>query len=385
MSKPLRTDGNRLRSAITVVFASMVFLSSPSSGRAAPPVRIKDVTQLAGEHPNTLTGLGLVTGLSSTGGSGQITKQLAMTVLQQLGQRADPSLRENIQRSLEKTNNISAVIVRATLPPHAKKGQRLDVVVSTFDDAKSLQGGELLETFLTGADGETYVLASGPISINGGNFGGQAASVVKNHATTGRVAAGGIVEVEVPTRILEGNRFLFLLNHPQFETACRIAKAINLKYPDTAVVLDPASVQICVPDYVTGDPFPFIAECQELTIIPDTMATVIINERTGTIVITENVRMSSIAITHGNLIVSTAESLQVSQPAPLSQGETTTVPSTQVEVTEQQAMVSVFDQSATVRDLAESLNALGVTPRDLSVIFQMLKESGALHAEVELK
>jgi flagellar P-ring protein precursor FlgI len=350
-----------------------------------PPVRIKDISQLAGEHPNTLTGLGLVTGLTSTGGSSQSTKQLAMTFLQQLGQRSDPIQREQIQRSLEKTNNLSVVVVQAILPPHAKKGQRIDVIVSTFDDAKSLQGGILQETFLTGPDGETYVLASGPISINGGSFGGQASTVTKNHATTGRVADGGVVEVEVPSEVYEQGQFHLLLNHPQFETACRMVAAINKKHPDVATVLDPATVQIRVPPYAMVDPYSFIAECEDLRIVPDNVAKVIINERTGTIIITESVRLSSIAITHGNLIVSTAESPQVSQPAPLSQGETTVVPNTTTDVVEEQAAVTVFDQSATVRDLAESLNALGVTPRDLSVIFQMLKESGALHAEIEVK
>lgn len=357
----------------------------PGNAAAAPPVRIKDISQLAGEHPNTLTGLGLVTGLAGTGGSGQITKQLAMTVLQQLGQRSDPTLREQIQRSLEKTNNISAVLVRATLPPHAKKGQRIDVVVSTFDDAKSLQGGELLETFLTGPDGETYVLATGPISINGGNFGGQAATVTKNHATTGRVAGGGVVEVEVPSTVFDQGQFTLLLNHPEFETACRIEKSINTKFPESAFVRDPATVQVRVPSYAMNDPFRFIAGCQELRIVPDTTAKVTINERTGTIIINENVRLSAVAITHGNLIVSTVESPQVSQPAPFSEGETTTVPQTDVNVVEEKTAISVLDQSMTVKDLAASLNALGVTPRDLSSIFQMLKESGALHAEIEIK
>lgn len=357
----------------------------PGNAAAAPPVRIKDISQLAGEHPNTLTGLGLVTGLAGTGGSGQITKQLAMTVLQQLGQRSDPTLREQIQRSLEKTNNISAVLVRATLPPHAKKGQRIDVVVSTFDDAKSLQGGELLETFLTGPDGETYVLATGPISINGGNFGGQAATVTKNHATTGRVAGGGVVEVEVPSTVFDQGQFTLLLNHPEFETACRIEKSINTKFPETAFVRDPATVQVRLPEYAMNDPFRFIAGCQELRVIPDTTARVTINERTGTIIINENVRLSAVAITHGNLIVSTVESPQVSQPAPFSEGETTTVPQTDVNVVEEKTAISVLDQSMTVKDLAASLNALGVTPRDLSSIFQMLKESGALHAEIEIK
>ncbi|MEZ6061518.1 MAG: flagellar basal body P-ring protein FlgI [Planctomycetaceae bacterium] len=354
-------------------------VTRPVSG---PVVRIKDITQLAGEHPNQLVAYGLVSGLAGTGGSSESTKRIAIELLQRLGLRSEPQVRQLIRQAREKTDNLSVVIVSARLPPHAKKGQTIDVTVSAYDDAASLTGGYLIGAELTGVDGEVYVLASGPISLNGGNFGGQAAGVVKNHPTTGRIPDGGIVEREVPSTIFTDGCFHLLLRRPEYETARRITQAINSLSPSAAEMQDPAKIAVHIPYDDFDAPYEFVARCQALTVTPDVGAKVTINERTGTIVFTENVRLSSVAITHGNLIVSTMESPEVSQPAPLSQGETTVVPRTQVDVTEQGGAVNVLNEPATVADLAASLNALGVTPRDLSSIFQMLKESGALHAEL---
>lgn len=379
--RPLR----RVVIASAVVVALFGGMRTDAFAPDAPAVRIEDVTQVAGEHPNQLVGFGLVTGLAGTGGSSPSTKLFAMTLLQNLGQRADPVLREQIERSQEKTNNLSVVIVNATLPPHAKIGQRIDVTVAAFDDAQSLQGGILSYSDLTGVDGEVYVTAAGPISINGGNFGGQAANVVKNHPTAGRIPGGGVVEAEVPSGIFRDGVFRLLLNQPHYQTARRIAEAINQVHPACSVVLDPATVIVRVPPNAAHNPHGFVADCQQLNIIPDAVARVVINERTGTIVFGEHVRLSRVAITHGNLIVSTIENPEVSQPAPLSEGETVVVPRTDVLTQEQESVINVIDQTTTVRDLAASLNSLGVTPRDLSSIFQMLKESGALHAELELK
>ena len=358
-------------------------LSAVSAGE--PLVRIRDITQVAGEHSNQVNGMGLVFGLAGTGGNGQTTKQFALNLLQKMGNRADPQLRENIQRSQEKTDNMSVVFVSATLPPHAKSGQRIDVTVAVFDNAKSLTGGSLVTTELYGPDGQVYAIAAGPVSLNGGDFGGNAASVTKNHPTTGRIAMGGTIEAEVPCTIFRDDVFELLLRSPHDLTAMNIATAINLYSPESATVLDPSTVAVRLPPSAIGDRFRFIAECQELMVTPGSFARVVINERTGTIVIGSDVKLSQVAITHGNLIVSTVETPEVSQPGPFSQGETKIVPRTSVDVAEQGAVINVIDQNVTVGDLAASLNALGVSPRDLSSIFQMLKESGALHAELELK
>lgn len=370
----------------TIIAATLVcacFGSLPAY--AEPEVRIRDITQLAGEHPNQLTGLGLVVGLAGTGGKSESTKRLMILLLQNLGVRSDPQLRALIRQAQEKTDNVSVVVVTADLPAHAKPGQQIDVLVSTLDDAESLAGGVLISTPLTGHDNEVYAVASGPISINGGNFGGEAASVVKNHPTTGRVAGGAVVEQEVPSTVFDQGFFRLLLRNPDWETARRVTDAINQFAPSAAQMHDPAMISVLVPSEHALQPHQFVAMCQEQTVIPDAPARVVINERTGTIVVGAKVKLSSVAIAHGNIIVSTVESASVSQPEPFSDGETVTVPQTDVDVTEQQSRLSVVDETVTVGDLAASLNALGVTPRDLSVIFQMLKENGALHAELQVK
>ncbi len=366
------------------VVAALLMPLILSVANAAPPVRIKDITTVGGEHENILTGQGLVVGLAGTGGNSPTTKFNALNLMQGLDLRSEPLLREQVQRSQEKTNNMSTVVVSAILPPHVRAGQKLDVMVAAFDDAKSLAGGALVQTTLTGVDGEVYAIASGPVSLNGGDFGGQSASVVKNHPTTGRIAAGALVVAEVPTQVFHAGQFELNLNSPHYETAVRIAEQINQLVPEAAEVQSPSTVAVRVPVQYQRMPYQFVAMCQELTVVPDAVARIEINERNGTIVIGSEVRISQVAITHGNLFVRTVESPQVSQPAPFSNGDTTVVPRTDVEVTEQGGMISVLDETATVHDLATSLNALGATPRDLSSILQMLRKAGALHAEVVL-
>ncbi|APZ90934.1 flagellar basal body P-ring protein FlgI [Fuerstiella marisgermanici] len=371
--------------ALLATFALTQAFISSASAQLRPMVQVRDITDIAGEHPNELTGLGLVTGLDGTGGKSESTKRAAVEVLQKMGLRADPETRALIQQAREKTDNISVVIVKAMLKPHAMPGQRIDVVVSTLDDAESLNGGQLLRTPLVGVDGQVYALASGSISTNGGNFGGQAATITKNHATVGRIPNGAIVEHEVPTKIIHKGKFHLLLHEPSVETASRVCEAINMLMPDVAWIETPGMVSVHIPQKFIAAPFQYIAECLKVRITPDAPARVIINERTGTVVFTENVRLSPIAITHGNLIVRTMESPQVSQPEPFSDGQTAIVPRTEVDVMEETRAINVMSNTSTVHDLAASLNALGVSPRDLSAIFQMLKESGALHAELEIK
>ena len=373
-------------STLVVVIALLTAaeLKTARQAIAAPPVRIKDITMVGGEHENILTGQGLVVGLAGTGGSNPTTKSNIQNMLQQLGRSASPLEREQVQRSQDKSINTSTVIVSATLPPHGRAGQTLDVTVSAVDDAKSLAGGQLVQTTLTGVDGVVYAIAYGAVSIDGGNFGGEAATVVKNHPTSGLIPRGARIVAENSTHIFKNGGFEFLLNEPHYETAVRIVAEINAAVPNAASVVNPATVFVRVPTMWQTSPFQFIAMLQELTVVPDAIARVVVNERTGTVIIGDDVRISRVAITHGNLYVRTVENPQVSQPAPLSNGNTAVVPRTNVDVIEQDGVLSLLDESATVGDLATSLNALGATPRDLSAILQMLRKAGALHAEVIL-
>lgn len=349
-------------------------------------VRIKDVTEVRGDRVNQLTGMGLVSGLNNTGGQSPITRQLALVFEQRLGQRADPAVRLSLDTdTTRQTNNLSAVTVTAKLPAFAKEGSEIDVVVAVWDDASSLQGGNLLTTPLYGVDGEVYAVAAGPISIGGFSFGGQAGAVTQNHPTTGRIPDGATIELETCTDIGRDGRIQLLLANPDYETAARIAAAINVLAPDSAFAIDPATVDVQIPDTYLAQPSLWVGRVGSLLVSPDTTARVVINERTGTVVIGENVRLSRVLITHANLTVTLSEAPQVSQPNAFSDGETVVVPRTQLDVNEDGIPVTEVNRNVTVGDLAYALNALGVAPRDLSSIFQQLKESGALHADLEFK
>ncbi|MFV0445131.1 MAG: flagellar basal body P-ring protein FlgI [Planctomycetaceae bacterium] len=357
----------------------------PALGDAAD-VRIKDITDVGGVRSNQLTGMGLVVGLNGTGGKSASTRKFAINLLQRFGQRTDPNLRALLDNNTQiKTASMSVVVVTAELPAFARAGSRLDVTVSTFDDATSLMGGVLIMTPLLGADGEAYAVASGPVSTGGFSFEGQAASVQQNHPTTGRVPNGAIVELETPTPLGQCGRLTLQLKQPDFETARRITESINQQLPAAARAVDAAVVEVHVPLNYQPDLPGLIGVLGGLTVQPDVPARVVVNERTGTVIIGEQVRLSRVLITHANLAIITGEQPQVSQPAPFSQGETTVVPRTDIEVREGESRVNVVDEFVTVGDLAQALNALGVSPRDLSSIFQQLKESGALHAELQFK
>ncbi|TWT43016.1 Flagellar P-ring protein precursor [Thalassoglobus neptunius] len=352
----------------------------------ASEVRIQDITTIQGVQRNQLVGMGLVTGLDGTGGRSPVTRRFALNMLQRFGVRSDPSLRSIIERdTAQRTDNISVVTVTADLSSLDKQGSQIDVLVSAFDDAESLQGGQLIMTPLFGADGEVYAIASGPLSIGGFSFSGQGASVQKNHPTTGRIPNGAVVEMGVGSGVGCGGRVRLLLTDPSLETARRISDVINQKFPQSTIVGDAGSVEIWVPESFHGAIPEFLAIVEMMTVIPDVPARVVINERTGTIIVGEHVKLSKVLITHANLAVSTAESPEVSQPAPFSDGVTAIVPRTDIVVEEEDATIAVLEESVTVGELAQALNALGVAPRDLSSIFQMLKESGSLHAQLLFK
>ena len=361
----------------------------PSTRLQSPfEVRIKDITYIEGQRTNRFTGMGLVTGLDGTGGKNPATRQFALSMLERFGQRADPNLRNRIRTdALDKTDNLAVVTVTAEVDvSNHRVGNQIDVIVSAFDDASSLQGGVLISTPLYGYDGEVYVLAGGPISIGGFSFSGDAASVQKNHPTTGRVSRGGTVEKSICKEpFAKDGRFVLNLHDPDLTNSTRIANAINQVWLNSARVISDESVEVFIPrDYMRSTQH-FAALVESIRITPDVEAKVVINERTGTVVIGENVRLSPVAITHANLAVITGESPIVSQPAPFSDGSTVVVPRTDINVSEEKSAVNVIPSTVTVGELARALNSLGVTPRDLSSIFQLLKSSGALHAELQFQ
>ncbi len=362
----------------------LIVLSPAAALRAE--VRIKDITDIEGVRTNQLTGMGLVTGLNGTGSKSPVTRQFAINFMQRMGMRVEPNIRMMLQTdTTQKTNNLSVVTVTAELPAFARRGSRIDVLVSTFDDATSLEGGQLIMSPLFAANGQVYAVASGPVSTGGFSFAGQAASVQKNFPTTGRISDGATIEEETDTPLGIDGTFRLLLKQPDFETARRIAKAINDAEPGIAMPLDSNAVHIVVPPPYQGKVAEFAGMIGGLSIIPDGPAKVVVNERTGTVIIGENVKISRVLITHANLTITTTESPQVSQPMPFSEGQTVEVPRTSINVEEEKKQITYIEETVTLGDLAQALNSLGVTPRDLSSILQQLKESGALHAEIEFK
>jgi flagellar P-ring protein precursor FlgI len=346
-------------------------------------VRLKEITDVEGERGNQLKGVGLVVGLNGTGGRSLFTQQVAVDMLQKLN-ITSMIVTQAKTDNVFKSDNVSVVMVTAMLPPWARTGSTIDVMVSTLDDADSLQGGTLVLAALDGVDGETYAVAQGPVSIGGFAFSGAAASVQKNHPTVGRIANGATVECEALGQVVCKGRIRLLLKQPDYATAEAIATAIDLKYPWSVTQVDGGTVQVRVPRKYAGNVVSFIGRIGLLEVTPDAPARVVINERTGTVVAGEHVKIATVAIAHGGLTVITGEEPQVSQPAPFSQGETVVVPRTQIDVQEKQGQLMVLERSSTVADLARALNALGVSPRDLIAIFQALKRAGALHAELEI-
>lgn len=375
------------RTAATLLLTTVIAsVCGTAPARASGMVRVKDITRVEGERTNVLVGLGLVTGLQGTGGKNPLTREFVLNLAQRFGIRSEPDLIAKLRNDTsEKSDNTSVVVVTASIKTGEIKGNRIDVTVSTLDDAKSLNGGILLPTPLLAVDGQVYALASGAIGTSAFSFAGEAASVQKNHPTTALIPGGATVEKETVTpRGLEGRIRVLLLN-ADYETARRIAAASNQKMPGLAEVLDSGTVLLTKPPQWQGDIRDLAADVQQLLVVPDFPAKVVINERTGTIVIGHNVRISRVAVTHGSLAISTGETPEVSQPAPFSNGETTVVPRTQVDVVEEKNPIMVIEEPTTVADLVQALNALGVSPRDLSSIFQTMKSVGALQADLELK
>lgn len=360
---------------ISLAIAFVLLLSSKIFAE-----RLKDIGSFEGVRENQLVGYGIVIGLNGTGDKG-LAPVLAITnMLQRMGITVRPN---DIQ-----SKNTAAVIVTVTLPPFPKSGMKLDALVSTIGDAKSLSGGTLVLTPLKGGDGEVYALAQGPISIGGGfSAGGGGNKTVKNHQTVGIVPEGAIIEKEPNFTLGSDGVIRFFLKNPDFTTANEVALGINNFFKDElAIPKDPTSVQIKIPENYRGEGLPkFLALIEKIDVKVDSQAKVVINEKTGTVVIGENVRLSPAAIAHGNLTIEIKTNYGVSQPLPFAPkgAQTVVVPERNVKVEEQKG--SLFEiKGASLGEIVNALNSLGVTPRDLIAILQALKSAGSLKATLEI-
>jgi len=349
-------------------------------GGEAQAARIKDLTSIAGVRDNQLIGYGLVVGLNGSGDGNNtgFSSQTLSTMLRSMGLTIDAAR--------IRARNVAVVMVTATLPPFARAGGHVDVVVSSMGDAKSLQGGTLLLTPLRAPNGQIYAVAQGPVSVGGFAAGGKSGSrVQQNHPTVGHIANGALIEGEVGVQFNAREHIRMLLHSPDFTTSMRLVEAINTQLgPDAARAVDSGTLEVRVPEAYRDNVAAFVAALENVEVTPDSVAKVVLDERTGTVVIGENVRISTVAIAHGNLSIEIKEEPLVSQPAPLSQGRTAVIPRSDVKVKEDGGKVVLLSDAVTIRDLVRALNSIGVTPRDLVVIFQAIKAAGALQAKLEI-
>src|SRR5919199_2268641 len=343
--------------------------------------RIKDLAQIEGVRQNQLVGYGLVVGLNGTGdtlNNAPFTKQSLQAMLERLG--------VNTRGQNLRTANVAAVMVTANLPAFATQGTRLDVTVSALGDAKSLQGGTLLVTPLLGADGEVYAVAQGSVAIAGFQAEGDAAKITRGVPTVGRISNGALIEREVDFKLNVQKALRLALRNPDLTTAKRIAAAINdFLGSDTAEPTDPSTVNIRIPPKFQGNMIKLLTEVEQLRVEPDQPARIVIDERSGIIVMGREVRVSTVAVAQGNLTVTISEAPQVSQPREDTSGQTVVVPRTRVSVDDQSdRRLALVREGVTLRELVDGLNALGIGPRDMISILQAIKASGALQADIEV-
>ncbi|MCD6035538.1 MAG: flgI [Rickettsiales bacterium] len=389
-----------MMSALVVIFfyiliafstAGTAYSASLPTLKKGEGARIKDIVQVEGIRENLLIGYGLVVGLNGTGDN------LTNSVFTQKG-LADflGRLGVNTKGANLKTKNVAAVTVTASLPPFSRHGSRIDVSVSTMGDAKSLQGGMLLATPLLGADGQVYALAQGPIAVGGFTVTGNSGSTVsKGVPTNGQIAQGGIIEKEIDFSLNSMNTINLALRNPDISTAKVIAATINRKIKNkllskedifAATAIDPGTVALKVPEIYKGDVMELLADVEQLRVLTDQVARIVVDEASGTIVMGENVRVDTVAIAQGNLTIRINEEPYISQPLPFSEGETAMMEKTFIEVKEDdESRMTILDGGATLGELVAGLNALGVGPRDLITILQTVKSAGALQAEIETR
>lgn len=342
--------------------------------------RIKDLIDIEGARDNQLNGYGLVVGLTGTGDSKiDSTLQTIANALKSYG--------VNVPQDDIKSGNVAAVMITADIGPFMRPGTRIDVTVSSIGDAKALQGGVLLQVPLRGADQTVYAVAQGPIAVGGflGGAGGPGgATVQKNFPTVATIPGGAIVEREIPAEIVRNGSMNLMLRNADFTTSARMAEAINRVFPNTAVARDAKTVNVLVPPEYNSYEVNFIATVGGIELEPDTTARVVINERTGVIVATSNVRVSKVAVSHGSITISIASTLTASQPGAFSGGTTAILPSTTTSIDQQKGSFQVVEEFPTIEKVAAALNALGVSTQDMMSIFQSMKRAGALQAELVL-
>ena len=368
-----------LLAALLTIFP---FISNAQTKNDRPTVRVKDIAEIEGVRGNQLVGYGLVIGLNRTGDKVQqnlYARQTLQNLLQRMGiATAVDSL---------KPENIATVLVTATLPPFVRQGSKIDVTVSSIGDARSLQGGTLVLSPLKGIDGQVYALAQGAVSIGGIAAGDGGNSVEINHPTVGRLPNGATVERTIATELAPEGILTLVLRNDDFTTAARLSRAVNESFgAGTARALDGRNIAVQVPSRFSGDNVGFIAELETVRLQTDTIAKVIINERTGTIIMGSNVRLSSVAISQGGVTVRIGTEYDVSQPNVLSKtGDTTVVPRVSVDVKEKKPESIILPEGATVEEVVRGLRAVGSTARDIISILQAIKTAGALSADLELQ
>jgi len=342
--------------------------------------RIKDLANIEGVRQNQLIGYGLVVGLNGTGDTLNnipFTKQSLQAMLERMG--------VNIRGATIRTGNVAAVMVTGNLPPFGTQGTRMDVTVSALGDSKNLQGGTLLVTPLLGADGNVYAVAQGSLAISGFQAEGEAAKIVRGVPTVGRIANGAIIEREIEFALNRLPNVRLALRNADFTTAKRIAAAVNdFLGAKTAEPIDPSTVQLAIPAEFKGNVVAFLTEIEQLQVEPDLAAKIVIDERSGIIVMGRDVRVATVAVAQGNLTVTISESPQVSQPNPLSRGRTVVTPRTSVGVTEDGKKFALVKDGVSLQKLVDGLNGLGIGPRDLIGILQAIKAAGAIQADIEV-
>ncbi len=347
---------------------------------ASATSRIKDLANIEGVRQNQLVGYGLVVGLNGTGDTLNnipFTKQSLQAMLERMG--------VNIRGATIRTGNVAAVMVTGNLPPFGTQGTRMDVTVSALGDSKNLQGGTLLVTPLLGADGNVYAVAQGSVTINGFQAEGAAASITRGVPTVGRIANGAIIEREIEFALNRLPNVRLALRNADFTTAKRIASAVNdFLGAKSAEPIDPSTVQLSIPPEFKGNVVAFLTEIEQLQVEPDLGAKIIIDERSGIIVMGRDVRVATVAVAQGNLTVSISESPQVSQPNPLSRGRTVVTPRSSVRVTEDGKKLALVKDGVSLQQLVDGLNGLGIGPRDLIGILQAIKAAGAIQADIEV-
>jgi flagellar P-ring protein precursor FlgI len=378
------TKNNQMRTADgyirSIVLACVFLIFSAAVSNASS--RIKDIATFEGVRENMLVGYGLVVGLNGTGdslGDGHFTKQSLMAMLERLGVKPT-------QAGLA-SKNVAAVMVTASLQAFARQGSKIDVTVSALGDSKSLLGGTLLVTPLLGADGEVYAVSQGQVAVGGFTAVGQGETITKGVPTSARIANGGIVEREIKFDLSSLKRVHISLRNPDFTTARRMAQAVNAFLgTNVARPKDPGTLVVEIPNDYEGNVVGLITDIEQLRIEPDQLARIIIDEQSGTIVMGDNVKISTVAIAQGSLTIRVTETPQVSQPGPFAEvGETETVARTDVQVDEDgDKKMTVVNSGVTLQDLVNGLNSLGIGPRDLITILQAVKASGALQAEISV-